>query len=100
MNYSEYIDKKVIVRADRAGLFFGTLTAKEGTEVELSLCRRLWYWAGAPSISDIAVNGVSKPKKCKFSVAVPRIVVTGVIEIIPCSERAVKSIEAVKVWKI
>lgn len=100
MNYNDYIGQKVIIRSDRAGVFFGIMKAKEGTEVELSECRRIWYWSGAGSISEIAVNGVSRPEKCKFSVTVPRIVVTGVIEIIPCSDKAVKSIESVKVWKM
>jgi len=97
---NNHIDKKVIIRADRAGVFFGTLNAKEGTEVELTDCRRIWYWDGAASISELAVNGVSKPDNCKFSVSVPEITITGVIEIIPCSEKAVKSIESVKVWKM
>ena len=97
---NNHIDKKVIIRADRAGVFFGTLNAKEGTEVELTDCRRIWYWDGAASISELAVNGVSKPDNCKFSVSVPEITITGVIEFIPCSEKAVKSIESVKVWKM
>jgi hypothetical protein len=29
------IGKEVIVRADKAGVFFGTLIAKDGSEVEL-----------------------------------------------------------------
>ena len=38
------LNKKVIVRGDRSGVFFGTLAKKEGTEVTLTNCRRLWYW--------------------------------------------------------
>lgn len=100
MNFNYYIGKKVIIRSDRAGVFFGTLKAKDGADVELLCCRRIWYWSGAATISEIAVNGVSRPDKCKFSVTVPRVVVTGVIEIIPCSDKAVNSIESVEVWKI
>lgn len=37
----KYIDQKVIIRADRAGVFYGTLSEKEGTEVELTDCRRI-----------------------------------------------------------
>ncbi|MBR1575876.1 MAG: hypothetical protein IJ654_05430 [Bacteroidales bacterium] len=91
--------KKVIIRADRAGVFYGTITHKEGDEVELKDCRRIWYWAGACSISELAVNGTSAPQDCKFSVVVSEITVLGVIEIVPCTERAVESIEAVPVWK-
>lgn len=96
----KYINEKVIIRADRAGVFYGTLAEKEGTEVELKNCRRIWYWDGAASISELALSGVTRPNECKFSVTVPQIVVTGVIEIIPCTEAAINSIEAVPVWKM
>ena len=94
----KYLNEKVIVRADRAGVFYGTLAEKEGTEVELKDCRRIWYWIGAASISELAVSGVAHPGQCKFTIVVPRIVVSGVIEIIPCTEQAIKSIESVKPW--
>jgi hypothetical protein len=96
----KYINEKVIVRADRAGVFYGTLAEKDGTEVELKDCRRIWYWDGAASISELALSGVTKPNSCKFTVSVPQILVTGVAEIIPASEKAIKSIESVPVWKM
>ena len=96
----EYINQQVIVRADRAGVFFGTLAAKEGTEVQLTNCRRIWYWDGAASLSELAISGVTKPGNCKFCVPVPEIEVLGVIEIIPCTEQAVESINNVPVWKM
>ena len=99
MNLENFIGKKVLVRADRAGVFYGTLAEKEGDEVRLTNCRRLWYWSGAASISQIALEGVKNPGSCNFTVAVSEIVITGVIEIIPATEEAQKSIEAVKVWK-
>lgn len=95
----KFIGRKVIVRSDRAGVFFGTLVAKEGTEVELENCRRIWYWDGAASISQLAVDGTVTPDDCKFTVAVSEIIITGVIEIIPCTEKAIESIESVKEWK-
>lgn len=95
----KYINEKVIIRADRAGVFYGTLVEKDGTEVELKDCRRIWYWSGAASISELAFSGVTNPNWCKFSVVVPSIVITGVIEIIPCQKTAVESIESVPVWK-
>lgn len=94
------IDKKVIIRGDRSGVFFGTLKEKNGTEVKLADCRRLWFWDGAASISQIALEGVKKPDSCKFTVTVPEIVITDAIEIIPCTEEAVKSVEGVKEWKM
>ena len=90
------IGKKVIIRADRAGVFFGTLKEKNGNEVTLSDCRRLWCWYGAASLSQLAVEGTKDPNNCKFTIVVPTITILGVIEIIPCTEEAVKSIEKLK----
>jgi len=96
---NKMIGQKVIVRADRAGVFFGTLAQKDGSEVELKNCRRLWYWDGAASISQLAVDGTVVPNKCKFTKTVESIIILGVIEIIPCTEKAINSIEAVLEWK-
>ena len=93
------IGKKVIIRADRAGGFFGTLKEKAGSEVTLTDCRRLWYWPGPASISQLAVEGTVRPNDCKFTLVVPIITILGVIEIIPCTDKAAKSIENVAVWK-
>lgn len=93
------IDKKVIIRGDRSGVFFGTLAEKNGTEVRLRDCRRLWYWDGAASISQLAVDGTTNPGECKFTVTVDEIIITDVIEIIPCTIKAIKSIEGTKEWK-
>ena len=98
MNTS-FIGKKVLIRADRAGVFFGTLKEKEGTEVILTNCRRIWYWASACSLSQLAVDGDSRPDDCKFTVTIDEICITGVIEIIPCTEKAIKNIEETPEWK-
>lgn len=96
----KFINKKVIVRGDRSGVFFGTLRSKDGQEVELKDCRRIWYWAGAASISQLANEGVKKPDVCKFTVTVESICILDAIEIIPCTETAISRIEGVKEWKI
>ena len=57
----DIMNKKVIVRGDRSGVFFGTLSRKEGKEVTLEKCRRIWYWDGAASISQLAVDGTVCP---------------------------------------
>ena len=93
-------NQKVIIRAKNAGVFYGTLANKEGNEVVLKDCRRIWYWDGAASLSELAVSGVTKPKDCKFSVVVPSITILEVIEIIPCTPEAIENIEAVPVWKM
>lgn len=93
------MNKKVIIRGDRSGVFFGTITKKEGREVTLEKCRRLWYWDGAASISQLAAEGTVRPSECKFTVTVDRIVILDAIEIILCTDKAIKSIEAVSEWK-
>lgn len=92
-------NKKVIIRGDRSGVFFGTLTHKEGREVTLTKCRRLWYWDGAASISQLAAEGTTNPSGCKFTVTVDEIVILDAIEIVLCSDKAIKSIEGVKEWE-
>lgn len=94
-----FIGKKVIVRGDRSGVFFGTLAEKDGTEVKLNNCRRLWYWDGAASISQLAVDGTARPTNCKFTVTVDEIIITDAIEIIACTEKAADKIEKVAEWK-
>ena len=91
---------KVIVRSDRAGVFYGEIVSRTGSEVEMKNCRRLWYWNGAASLSQLATEGVKCPKDCKFTVTVEQATILGVIEIIPCTKEAVKSIDSVEVWKI
>jgi hypothetical protein len=88
-----------IIRADRAGVFFGHIKSSEGSEVTMTDVRRLWYWGGACSLSQLAVDGTKEPSECKFTVTVPEMTILGVIEIIPCSCKAVESILAVKEWK-
>jgi hypothetical protein len=89
----------VIVRTQSAGVFAGTLRSRNGREVVLTEARRLWYWAGAASLSQLAVDGVKKPNQCKFPIAVPRVELLEAIEILDVSAQAKASIEAVPVWQ-
>ncbi len=90
--------KYVIVRTFSAGCFAGTLEKRDGKEVTLSKARRLWYWDGAATLSQIATTGPSKPGNCKFPIEVDEIVLTEAIEVITASEEARKVIAAVKTW--
>ena len=92
-------NKYYIVRADRAGVFFGHIHERTGDEVTMTDVRRLWYWDGAASLSQMAVDGVSKPLECKFTVTVPEMTILGVIEIIPCTDKAASCILGVKEWR-
>ena len=89
-----------IIRGDRSGVFFGRIARRDGREVEIHECRRLWYWSGAASLSQLAAEGVKEPKACKFTLTVPSLTVLDAIELIPCSTEAVDNIKAVPEWKI
>lgn len=88
-----------IVRTYSAGVFAGYLESRNGQDVILRKVRRLWYWDGAASLSQLAEEGVSKPQNCKFPQEVDKIELLNVIEILDCSEKAKKSIDNVKIWK-
>lgn len=89
-----------IIRCDRAGVFFAKVAERRGQEAMLTDCRRLWYWDGAASLSQLALEGVKRPRNCKFTVTVPAMTVTDVIEVIPCTDAAVANIQAVPEWKM
>ena len=84
--------KYVIVRTDRAGVFAGVLEVKKGNEVTLTKARRLYYWDGASTLSQLAMEGVSKPDNCKFPCEVDKIELIEVIEVLFATKQAQESI--------
>lgn len=88
----------VIVRTYSAGVFAGELESRNGREVVLRSARRIWYWAGAASLSQLAVEGTKKPLECKFPCPVDRVELLEAIEILDVTAAARASIEAVPVW--
>ncbi len=91
--------KYVIVRTYSAGVFMGVIKERNGQEITLIDARRLWMWDGAASLSQLAMEGTVNPKGCKFPMPVPEVILLQVIEILPCTEKAVKSIQGVSIWK-
>jgi hypothetical protein len=89
----------VIARTYSAGVFAGYLKERNGQEVTLLNARRLWYWAGAASLSQLAEEGVSKPKECKFPQEVTKVELLQTIEILQVTEKARESIANVSPWK-
>lgn len=92
--------QRYIIRGDRSGVFFGEIAARNDREVVIRNCRRLWYWSGAASLSQLAVEGVKRPRQCKFTLTVDELTVLDAIELIPCSDDACASIDGVEPWKI
>ena len=87
-----------MVRTKSAGVFAGMVAELDGSEVLLNNARRIWYWAGATSLSQLATDGTSKPKECKFPAPVAEVLLLEVIEIIPITKAAEESIAAVAFW--
>jgi len=92
-------DDYCIVRTYSAGVFAGYVVKRDGKEVEMKDARRLWYWDGAASLSQLAMEGTNNPSNCKFPCEVAKVFLTEAIEILPCTLSAIKSIKGVKVWK-
>src|SRR3990172_1471621 len=89
----------VICRTYSAGVFAGFLKERKGQEVVLTNARRLWYWDGASSLSQLAMEGVKKPENCKFPCEVDEVTLTQAIEILNVTEEARKKIAEVPIWK-
>ena len=89
---------KVIIRADRSGVFFGELASRNGREVELKDARRIWSWYGATTLSQLANSGLDK-KKSRVCEPVKSILILDAIEVIPCTEKAIANLEGAPEWK-
>jgi len=90
--------KYVLVRTNSAGVFTGYLESRNGQEVTLLKARRIWQWWGSASLSQLAMEGTSKPSECKFPCEVSKIELMQAIEIIECTKKAQDSIASVLVW--
>lgn len=89
----------IICRTYSAGVFAGYLQERNGQEVILRKARRLWYWSGAASLSQLAMEGVKKTDECKFPCEVDKVELMQAIEIISATKEAQESINNVKIWE-
>lgn len=94
-------ERYVIVRTYSSGAFAGVLKSRKGCEAILTDARRLWYWKGAASLSQLALDGVKFPSECKFPAIVPLVELISPqgMEVLDVTEKARASIESVPVWK-
>jgi len=96
-------EKFSIVRTHSAGVWFGQIKSLTGSIAVITNARRLWYWSGAASLSQLAVEGAKRPNDCKFAMTITDedgVYLPQVIEVLPCTKEAVENINTVKVWKI
>lgn len=89
-----------IIRTYSAGVFAGFYNRKtKGKEATIYNARRIWYWKGASSLSQLANDGVKFPKECKFAQPVAEVDLKEIIEVIPCTTKAKENIEGVPIWE-
>lgn len=93
------IGKKIIARIDRAGVFHGTLYNKDGETTTMTDVRRIYYWQGALSVTDMSVTGVTSGSKISLPAKRVEFETAKVIELIECTDEASKSIEEIEPWK-
>lgn len=93
------IGRYCMVRTYSAGVFAGTVQSRDGEEITLTDARRIWYWKGAASLSQLATDGPSRPNECRFPAPVPEVLLRGVIEIIPIADAAAARIAKVPEWR-
>ena len=95
---SELINKTVIARIERAGVFMGVLDHIDGDIVRLKDMRRIYYWEGAISVTDMAVNGITSGR-VTVAVGVAEFNRSALVELNECTEKAIKKIKAITPWK-
>lgn len=84
-----------IFRCKDAGVHAGELVSQTRDEAIVTNARRLWQWTvnDGIALSGLAVHGL---KAGKVDTHVDNIALTGVIETIPCSPVAIRSINEFK----
>lgn len=89
----------VMVRTLSAGVHFGYLKERNGKEVTLINSKRVYFWSGACSLSQLAMDGTNSPDNCKITLSVDNILLTEAIEVISMSAEAVANLYSVAEWK-
>lgn len=92
--------KKCIFRGKDSGVFYGEEFKIEGQKATIKNSRNIFYWDGATRLEQLATDGTKNPNNCKFTQAVNIMEIYDLIQKIPCTDEAIKSIEGVKEWKI
>lgn len=67
-----------------------------GLSVTLKNSRRIHYWKGACSLSQVAMDGIGTGR---VAIELPEIQIENVIEIIPMTESAIENLKNQPVWK-
>ena len=90
---------KYLFRCDRSGVFYGEKVEIEGQRAVIKNARKIYYWSGANCLEQLSAEGTKRPNDCKFTMTVDSIEVFDLIQILPCTDVAIKSIDEVIEWK-
>jgi len=94
---------RCIIRSYAAGVFFGYVKEMKselnGVNVTLLHAKRIHYWAGACSLTQLALEGTRKPSECRITGATPSQFIANVVEIIPLTLVAAKNLDEVTLWQ-
>jgi hypothetical protein len=93
----------VIARCRDAGVHAGYLVKTDSSHTVLRDARRIWYWSGAASLSEIAVYGLNPARSQASKIAAPvksvRLRDSDICELTVCTEEGRKSVEGSPTWR-
>ncbi len=98
--YKEVINKRVIIRSYESGVHYGTLQSVHDNTVTLTNSRRIHYWDGANSLTDIALGGIQNKVESRVTASLDSIIVKNVNEIIPCTALAIDCLDNFPIWSL
>lgn len=97
------VGKICLVRSYASGVHFGEVIDEfftaAGKVVILKDSRRIHYWSGAASLTQIANDGIKNKDSSRLTQILPEIEVVNVCETIPISEKAIKQLESHPIWQ-
>ena len=87
-----------IVRTYSAGVWMGWTDYDNAplTNCEVLQATRIWKWDGAFTLSNLAQEGTTEPKNCRFAVDVTRVKLNNVIEFLPVTSTAKTILDSVQ----
>lgn len=102
-NPKKNVGKICLIRSYASGVHFGEVVDEyytaAGKVVILKDSRRIHYWSGAASLTQIANDGIKNKESSRLTQPVPEIEVVNVCETIPISEKALKNLAAHPIWQ-
>lgn len=95
----QFVGQIVMIRTYSAGVHFGELIEKNGVQASLKDSRRVWSWAKACSLSQLAMEGSKDIASCKIAMPVDLILLERVIEVIPMRDAAIANLNSAVPWR-